>query len=238
LSRNIFIINKITNSELGFRIAFVRNKLGLNQTDFAKILKLSTPGAISHWEKGLRKPDIDTLQLIAEKGEVDFYWLLTGQEYNNPNDAVNKIFNEGVKAAEFKRIKKNLSKVGLQTFRIVSSLSAGKPKEFFEDNQLGNEQDIVLPYPHKNCLVLQVKGDSMVNKISDGDLVLVDLTLPPKDGDIVATRLKSGEQFIKRMKQFNGWLMFYSENEDYPPIIKKEDDVEYYNKVVKIIKDV
>jgi len=201
---------------------------------------LTSPGAVSHWEKGLRKPDIDMLQKIAEKGDEDFYWLLTGKKYNDtePKEAVNTIFKEGAKASEFKRIKRSLNKVGLQTFRIVSSLAAGRPIEFFEDNQLGNEQDIVLPYPHKNCLVLQVQGDSMTDKINSGDLVLVDLTILPKDGDIVAIRLKNGEQLIKRFKKFDGWYMFYSENEEYEPIVKKENEIDQVRKVVKIIKDV
>jgi repressor LexA len=222
--------------EMGMRIASVRNKLNLNQTDFANILGLTTPGAVSHWEKGLRKPDIDTLLLIAEKGDVKFDWLVFGKEINDSKELVNKSYKEKEQEHQYKKTKRVLHKAGLQTFRIVSDLSAGKPLEFFEDHNLGSD-DIVLPYPHKNCLVLQVKGDSMTDKICNGDLVLVDLTIIPKNGDIVAVRLINGEQLIKRQKQFEGLVVLYSENEEYQPIMIKKSEIAEMRKVVKVIKD-
>jgi phage repressor protein C with HTH and peptisase S24 domain len=238
MSSKKYTDSKIINSPLGLRIAETRLKMGLNQTDFAKILDLKTPGAVSHWEKGVRKPDIDMIKKIADLSGEDFYWLLTGEQFNDPQRDGNKIIKEGLKMAETRRIKKSLSIYGLQTFRIISDLSAGEPKLFFDDNQLGDDQDIVLPYPHKNCVVLRVQGDSMTDKIQSGDLVLVDLFATPKNGDIVAVILANGEQMIKRYKEIDGLNIFYSENEEYEPIIKTKKEVTKVKKVVRIIKDV
>ncbi len=85
--------------------------------------------------------------------------------------------------------------------------------------------------------MLQVNGDSMTDKICNGDLVLVDLTIIPKDGDIVAVRLINGEQLIKRQKQFEGLVVLYSENEEYQPIMIKKSEIAEMRKVVKVIKD-
>lgn len=238
MSSKKYTNSKIENSPLGLRIASVRMKMGLNQSDFAQKLGLKTPGAVSHWEKGLRKPDIEMIKKIADVSDEDFYWLLTGEKFNDPLKDGNRIIKEGLKMSESRTLKKSLSRYGLQTFRIVSSLSAGDPKEFYDDNQLGDEQDVVLPYPHKNCVLLRVLGDSMTDKIQSGDLVLVDLFATPKNGDIVAVRFPTGEHIIKRYKKFDGWEMFYSDNEEYEPIVKKEDIKNEVRKVVRIIKDV
>jgi SOS-response transcriptional repressor LexA len=168
---------------------------------------------------------------------VRFDWLLFGREINNADELVNKAFKVKEKEQQYKTTKKVLHKAGLQTFRIVSDLSAGKPTEFFDDHTLGSG-DIVLPYPHKNCLALVVKGSGMTDRINEGDLVLVDLTIIPKDGDIVAVRLTNGRQLIKRHKQFDGNIVLYSENEEYEPLIIKKSDIAEIRKVVKIIKDV
>jgi len=64
---------------IGNRIKLVRDQLGLNQTAFAQRLGLSSPTAISRYEKGQREPDIESLIKITELANITLDWLLTGE---------------------------------------------------------------------------------------------------------------------------------------------------------------
>ena len=64
---------------LGLRIKEVREKAGLNQDEFAKLLGL-TPNTVSRYEQGHRLPDSNFLTHLVEKFKCDPGWLLTGKE--------------------------------------------------------------------------------------------------------------------------------------------------------------
>lgn len=59
---------------LGDKIKMLRQSQGLSQTDFAKRLFV-TPAAVSQWEKGTTRPDMDKLIKIAKIFSVplDFF---------------------------------------------------------------------------------------------------------------------------------------------------------------------
>lgn len=65
---------------LGKRIRFIRARLDLNQTDFAKELGLESAVAISKYESGQREPDMNKLINISNMGKVSLDWLLTGED--------------------------------------------------------------------------------------------------------------------------------------------------------------
>ncbi len=84
--------------------------------------------------------------------------------------------------------------------------------------------------------LLVVQGDSMQNiGIKDGDTLIVDRSLEPKDGKIVIAAL-DGELTVKRlsMKSTGTWLV--PENDDYPPIlVKEESDIVIWGVVTSAI---
>ncbi|MDG2991975.1 translesion error-prone DNA polymerase V autoproteolytic subunit [Candidatus Synechococcus calcipolaris G9] len=64
----------------------------------------------------------------------------------------------------------------------------------------------------------RVAGDSMIGGgIHDGDLIIVDRSLVPKDGQVVVAVL-NGELTIKRLKYVQGRLFLQAENPVYPDI--------------------
>ena len=63
---------------LGKRIADLRRKRGLNQSELAKKLGLST-SAIGMYEQGRREPSITILVALAEELGITIDYLLTGQ---------------------------------------------------------------------------------------------------------------------------------------------------------------
>lgn len=63
--------------KIGERLKEERTRLGLNQTDFAAVAKVSKTTQFNY-EKGERSPDADYLVAVAEAG-VDVLYLLTGK---------------------------------------------------------------------------------------------------------------------------------------------------------------
>jgi phage repressor protein C with HTH and peptisase S24 domain len=221
---------------LGQRIKYIRTKAGLDQKEFADLLDVKTSAAVSNWEKDKREPDIYTLQKVAKFGGTTVEWLILGEKENKPNETVSLISPKMSADAVRENFYKYMTKLAMNPFPIVSNLSAGSLKEYSEASDL--EDTVVLPYPNKNCIVLRVEGNSMKPKIDDGDLVLLDLNKSIKNKDIVAVRLKSGEQMIKRYKNNEPQksIILYSDNPEYPPTEINENKIEVIYRVVKIIK--
>lgn len=74
------------NTEVGNRIKSIRDRLGLTQMEFGKILGLCT-AAINNYEKG-RIPAGWILIKIAGIGKVSLDWLLTGKESGEKEEAI------------------------------------------------------------------------------------------------------------------------------------------------------
>lgn len=65
---------------IGKRIKFIREKLGLNQSQLAKEIGLESAMAISKYESDQREPDISKLIKLSELGNTSLDWLLTGAD--------------------------------------------------------------------------------------------------------------------------------------------------------------
>lgn len=70
----------------------------------------------------------------------------------------------------------------------------------------------------ETTFVVRVAGDSMTGAgIFDGDLLVVDRSLDPRDGDVVVAVL-DGELTVKRLlRDGHGWLL-HAENAKYPDL--------------------
>lgn len=70
---------------IGARLKAERQRLGLNQVDFAKIADASKRALID-WEKGVRSPNALALSAFADAG-VDILYVLTGERRQSAQDA-------------------------------------------------------------------------------------------------------------------------------------------------------
>ena len=66
----------VTNVTIGDRLQAERNRLGLNQTEFAALGGVSKASQVNY-EKGERSPDANYLSGLADAG-VDVLYVLTG----------------------------------------------------------------------------------------------------------------------------------------------------------------
>jgi transcriptional regulator with XRE-family HTH domain len=72
-------MNVAIRRSVGFRLRKVRERLGWDRTELADKLGVH-PGSIARWETGGSVPHRYHVERIAEWGDVDPDWLLSGRE--------------------------------------------------------------------------------------------------------------------------------------------------------------
>ncbi len=99
----------------------------------------------------------------------------------------------------------------------ASSVPAGFPSP--ADDYIEGPLDLnrhLIKHPAATFFV-RVSGDSMIAAgIHDGDILIVDRSLEPQDGNIVIAYLE-GELTVKRIRILADRLVLMPENEDYVP---------------------
>jgi len=113
---------------------------------------------------------------------------------------------------------------------IVGRVAAGLPELAFEEIE-----GYFNPSDWRDCFLLKVKGDSMINAhIYDGDLVVVKPSKEALNNAIIVANL-DGETTVKRLKKIGSSFFLKPENEAYP-IIKKQFEI--IGKVIGVIRRV
>ena len=118
---------------------------------------------------------------------------------------------------------------------IVGEIAAGLPLSA-EENQIGE-----LPYPESNfndsLIALKVNGDSMIDGgIHDGDLVVVDKSKEPLDGDIGAFLVYDTEATVKYIDTIRNKQYLIPANKNYENI-EISENISTVGKVVSLFRD-
>lgn len=141
-----------------------------------------------------------------------------------------------------------LAKVGLTVMRrdvhapsstvplFISKVAAGMPSpadDYVEKTLDLNEYCL----PHSEAsFFLKVSGNSMTGAaIHDGDILVVDRSIPPKSGQVVIAML-DGELTVKRFLNEGGKVLLQPENPDYPTItISPNQDFSVMGTVIFVV---
>jgi len=118
---------------------------------------------------------------------------------------------------------------------IVGEIAAGLPLSA-EENQIGE-----LPYPESNfndsLIALKVNGDSMIEAgIHDGDLVVIDKSKKPLDGDIGAFLVYDTEATVKYIDTIRNKQYLIPANKNYENI-EINENISVVGKVVSLFRD-
>lgn len=73
---------------------------------------------------------------------------------------------------------------------------------------------------------LQVKGDSMEPKISNGDVVIVRKQSDADDGDLVIALVNGDDAVVKRLKKYKDGIALISNNPAYDPMYFSNAEIE------------
>ena len=121
----------------------------------------------------------------------------------------------------------------LHSHKVVAGFPS--PADDYIETRLDLNQKLI--HNKQATFLLTVQGDSMKKVgIHDGDILVVDRSLPPKDGKIVIAAL-DGELTVKRLsiKSTGTWLV--PENDNYPPIpVREEAEITIWGVVTSTIK--
>ena len=119
----------------------------------------------------------------------------------------------------------NMMRNELVNVPIVGNVAAGQP--ILAVQNIENYFPIPSEFmPNTQTFMLRVKGDSMVPKIENGDLVIVDKSVSWEDNDIVIVRVNGHEGTCKRVKRYAEGISLISINPAYEPMYYSREQVE------------
>jgi len=130
---------------------------------------------------------------------------------------------------------RRLSVVGYRALSLplVGYIAAGSPIEAVEDKEALNFSEIFSP--DKECFVLRVKGDSMVDEgIHDGDFVIVEKRNRAQDGETVVALLPDNEATLKKFYREKERIRLQPANPQALPIYTK--DVRIQGVVIGVLR--
>lgn len=233
----------------------------LRQSDLAEITKISK-GALSSYISGRYTPKQANIYRIAEALNVSEAWLM-GEDvpmerrsiYINTtpaehpfNTALSKIqIGEELTEEEQSAVRQELPKAikrlpevmedFIKTLKgvkinVLGKVAAGTPIEAIED-VIGTEEIPKELAATGTFFGLQIHGDSMEPKISDGDIVIVRQQEDAESGDIIIATINGNEATCKRLRKYRDGIELISNNPAYAPMFFSNDDIT--NKPVKIL---
>lgn len=147
--------------------------------------------------------------------------LLGFKSKNSVYKLVNKLMELGLidKDSAGKLTPKNL----FQEVKLLGLVEAGIPTVADEHTLDTLNLDNYLVADRSSTYLLEVKGDSMIEEgIKEGDLVIVERTNNPKDGDIVIAEVDQGWT-MKYFKKKGNKVYLQPANKNYKPIYPEQD---------------
>ena len=177
------------------RLGALRNSKRLTQQEVADMLG-EPKRTYASWERGERKIPNDILIKLADLYETTV------------DDIVGREIPE-------RQLPDNIMPIpDMQSVPLLGDIACGTPITA-EENLDGY---VNVPVDVTCTFALRCKGDSMVPRVQDGDLVYIRQQEDVNDGQIAAV-LIDNEATLKHVYHIPGGVQLVAENPDYPPMI-------------------
>lgn len=234
---------------VGQRVKYYREKLGMEQMALAEMLGVKS-NAISNWEHGRTRPDLNQIPKICKALGIGFYELLgvddplrtfTSKEraiiadYRYLNDQNKSVFNAVLDTLTERQRAEECPPI-TKLIKFQKQLAAG----FDVSADFDDEGEDIYLYSSEEVdsadCVFTVSGNSMEPEYYDGDLVLV-RRYPGcgklKPGDVGAFMI-GNETYIKEYRKDG----LHSYNEDYDTMhFNSDEHVILIGKVMGIVEE-
>ena len=152
---------------------------------------------------------------------------------------LNNLIEKGLlskKANQPRTLTSNKIITSFKTVPIVGEIAAGTPL-LAEENKIG---EISVPQEkfNQNLFALKVNGDSMLDAgIHDGDIVVIDKGVEPKNGDIGAFMINDTEATVKYLDTISGKRYLIPANKNYNNQ-EINSTIQPIGKVVSLFRDI
>lgn len=192
------------------RIRELRIAKGMNQEKLADMLGI-TKQAVSQYERGVRKPDIPTIEALCDIFNVSADYLIGKDDVT-----VRIVGKEGLKRLDAPH--------GVR-IPVFNRVAAGIPIDAIEDIVDWEEipEDMAST---GEFFGLRIKGDSMQPRIAEGDVVIVRQQPDAETGDIVIVRINGDTATCKRLVKYASGISLISLNPMYEPMNFTNEEIE------------
>ena len=187
-------------------IRYYMNKHSVSQTEICNTLGIKMP-TFSDWVNAKTYPRIDKIELMANYfgiSKADLVEEHTAQSTNS--NAV--------------------------TINVLGRVAAGLPIEAVE-NIIDTEEISEELSKTGEFFGLQIHGNSMEPKFSEGDVVIVRKQEDAESGDIVIATVNGTDATCKRLRKYRDGIELISTNPSYEPMFFSAEEIE--QKPVRII---
>ena len=184
--------------EIQDRIKARRKELGMSAEEVAEKLGVSAATIYRYEKKDIKKFPTDILEPIAKVLHTSAGYLMTGD-----------------KSTEKKGVK--IPVLG----RVVAGIPIDAVEEILDYEEISEEMA-----RNGEHFALQIKGDSMEPKFSEGDVVIVRKQATVEDNEIAIVLVNGNDATIKKIKRFDGGITLIPTNPNY-------DVITYTNKQIE-----
>ena len=180
-----------------------REKAGISQTDFAKMIKV-TKQTLYKYEQGIitNIPSNKIEEIANALGLSPSYimgWEDTTEEPTPKRKGV--------------------------AIPVLGHVAAGIPIEMIEDI-IDTEEIPEDMAKHGEFFALKIKGDSMTPSINNSDVVIVRQQEDAENGDIVIATVNGNDAVCKRLKKYSDGLSLISLNPAYEPLYFNTSEIQ------------
>ena len=243
------VIDEDRRTHVGQVIRKYRTTAGMDQAVLSAKLGLSQ-NAISNWERGISRPDVDNIPALCDalnvpvtellgveqklalpiddKNLLDMYHSLDKYNQHTIRQLMDRLLFQQ-DSQEKQRLRHAYKSMCL--YEQAAAAGIGTPMLDYADNKMVYvlEENI----PHGADGIIHVNGRSMEPSFDDGSYVFIDSKADVQFGQI-GIFIVDAEAFIKEYRPDG----LYSHNASYQPIIINEDtDVRCCGKVISAVGD-
>lgn len=210
-------------SKFSERLKELRISKNYTQLDVANLLHVNKQ-TISQYERGIRQPQIEALEELADIFNVDMNYLL-----GNENLITRLINNKEYKILEDYRLKEYSEKISstkgtsdlVPVYNKITASFGHEP----EDNIIGYIDVDEQMKTKGELYAVKVSGNSMTPTILDGDIVVVQKDAEIESGDVVVVSYNDNEATCKRVKFYNDGLSLIPDNAAIPPMYFNREEL-------------
>ena len=152
---------------------------------------------------------------------------------------LNNLIEKGLlrkKAKQSRTLTSSKIITSFKTVPIVGEIAAGSPL-LAEENKIG-EVSVPQEKFNQNLFALKINGDSMLDAgIHDGDIVVIDKGVEPKNGDVGAFMINETEATVKYLDTISGKRFLIPANKNYNNQ-EINSNIQPIGKVVSLFRDI